>query len=72
MNTSNITTRHVILRYGPLNKNINPNGPFRCSGMVQCPECMLLYIEHPMDYWDLSYCGEPFLHVLCSGERVKL
>lgn len=61
----------VYLRqYGPLNK---PTGDdYRAAGDCTCQECGEEYRRHPMDHFELSYAGEPFLHVLCNGDRVKL
>lgn len=40
----------------------------RASGDCECSVCGDPYIDHPMVPAD----PEPFLHVLCSGEQVKL
>jgi hypothetical protein len=37
-----------------------------------CEYCNRSYINHPMDLVELSFNGEPYLHILCNGERVKL
>lgn len=59
-----------LRRYGPLNK---PTGDdYRAAGDCTCQECGEEYRRHPMDHFELSYAGEPFLHVLCNGDRVKL
>jgi hypothetical protein len=39
---------------------------FRASGDVRCEACGMLYHDHAEDPI------LPWLHVLCSGERVKL
>lgn len=46
----------------------------RAGGDVICDTCGKPYRKHPMDERPeaLSYQGEPFLRVLCNGERVKL
>jgi len=44
----------------------------RAGGDCVCDECGKLYYDHPMDYENLDFNGGPFLHILCSGERVKL
>lgn len=44
----------------------------RASGKCICPQCGEQYQEHPVDFEVLSFDGQPFLTVLCSGEKVKL
>jgi hypothetical protein len=44
---------------------------YRADGRCLC-ECGLEYSRHPLDFWDLGYDGEPYLHVLCNRDRVKL
>lgn len=45
---------------------------YRASKDCICGACGLEFWRHPLDFWELSYSGEPFLHVLCNGDRVKL
>lgn len=45
---------------------------YRACGQCICDVCGKEYFKHPFDFWELSYTGEPFLHVLCNGDRVKL
>jgi len=56
--------------YGPLNKHSGET--YHASGNCECAECKELYYNHPLDHFELSFDGEPFLHVLCNGDRVKL
>lgn len=46
----------------------------RASGAGICRQCNEEYRKHPLDRRPeaLGYDGEPFLHVLCDGRRVKL
>jgi len=44
---------------------------YRASKDCICT-CGLEFWRHPLDFWELSYADEPFLHVLCNGDRVKL
>jgi len=61
----------VFMRqYGPLNKSTG--GDYRADGRCICELCGEEYRRHPMDHFELSYSGEPFLNVLCNGDRVKL
>lgn len=49
-----------------------PSGQdYRASGDANCPICGFLIRLHPMDPNELSYDKQPFLHVLCNGDRVK-
>lgn len=45
---------------------------YRAHQDCRCPKCGKRYIDHPMDLRSLSWQDEPFLHVLCNGDRVKL
>jgi hypothetical protein len=45
---------------------------YRASKDCECPDCGLEFWRHPFDFWELDYAGEPFMHVLCNGDRVKL
>jgi len=44
---------------------------YRASGDADCPVCGFLIRLHPLDPNELSYDKQPFLHVLCNGDRVK-
>lgn len=44
---------------------------YRASGDKICT-CGRKYYDHPMDEKVLDYAGQPFLHILCNGDRVKL
>lgn len=44
---------------------------YRAEGSCLC-ECGYEYRLHPPDPDDLDYQGNPFMHVLCNGDRVKL
>lgn len=44
----------------------------RVSGEATCETCGLEYYRHPQDVYELSYQGEPYLHVGCDGMRLKL
>jgi hypothetical protein len=44
---------------------------YRASGDAECPVCGYLIRLHPLDKELLSYDKQPFLHVLCNGDRVK-
>lgn len=49
--------------------------PFKRAGHdCVCPECFSKYGEHPLDRRPEARGDndQPFLHVLCNGERVKL
>lgn len=45
---------------------------YRASGNCICEQCGEFYICHEMDREHLGFQGEPFLHILCNGDRVKL
>lgn len=49
----------------------DPDG-IRVSGQMVCETCGQLYLHHPLDWREVGYDGRPWLHVLCSGQRVKL
>ncbi|KKK70221.1 hypothetical protein LCGC14_2926160 [marine sediment metagenome] len=58
-----------------LEETEEPIIPFRRADSRQvCSECFSKYHEHPRDRRPeaASDQGEPFLRVLCNGERVKL
>ena len=60
----------LLAIHGPLPE---PSGEdYRASKDCVCPICRQECIRHPLDFWELSYSGDPFLHVLCNGDRVKL
>ena len=42
------------------------------SGECICEICGKEYRRHPEDLEELSYDGNPFLHMLCDGTQVKL
>lgn len=68
------TSRH--LRFA-LKRRLDPlpaptGEDYRASGGVMCRACGCEYRLHPMDPDVLSDQNEPFLNVLCSGDRVKL
>jgi len=44
----------------------------RASGDAVCSTCKKTYRRHAQDHAKLGYDGQPFLHVLCNGMRVKL
>jgi hypothetical protein len=44
----------------------------RASGACVCDRCGHTYRAHPLDWRVIGLGDFPFLHVLCSGERVKL
>jgi hypothetical protein len=45
----------------------------RANGEMPCTVCGKLYRQHPFDVNHIdSSTGEPWLHVLCDGSRVKL
>lgn len=62
--------RNPFLRHGPLNQQTREE--YRASGACLCEDCGEPYLKHPMDFFALSYDDEPYLHVLCNGDRVKL
>ncbi len=45
---------------------------YRASGNCICNVCGLTYYKHPHDPDVTDWDGNPWLHVLCNGERVKL
>ena len=45
---------------------------YRADGCCLCEICTYEYRLHPLDTEDLDYQGNPFMHVLCNGDRVKL
>lgn len=45
---------------------------YRANQDCICPLCGKRYIDHPMNKEVLSWQDEPFLHVLCNGDLVKL
>lgn len=44
---------------------------YRSSGEALCPVCGHPIRLHPLDPNELSYDKQPFLEVLCNGDRVK-
>lgn len=49
-----------------------PSGEdYRAAGNALCPVCEHPIRLHPSDPDQLSYDKQPFLHVLCNGDRVK-
>jgi hypothetical protein len=56
--------------HGPLPEHSGED--YRASKDCICEACGQEYWRHPFDFWELGYNGEPFLHVLCNGDRVKL
>ena len=44
----------------------------RASGDCVCEECGNFYRKHPSDMKHLGYDNQPYLRVLCGGQRVKL
>jgi hypothetical protein len=49
------------------------NGEYlHAAGDVQCETCGQLYRSHPLDWRLIGYGGQPFVHILCDGTRVKL
>ena len=45
---------------------------YRADGNCICKICNKLYIDHPMSKEYLSWVCEPYLHILCNGDLVKL
>lgn len=45
---------------------------YRSNGECICEICRKFYKDHELDEKILDWEGNPFLHVLCNGERVKL
>ena len=50
----------------------DPISFIRASGDCICEECGDSYYHHPRDMKNLGYDNQPFLRVLCGGQRVKL
>lgn len=44
----------------------------RADGRVLCELCHREYRRHPFTFEHLDWNDEPFLHVLCNGDLVKL
>lgn len=44
----------------------------RASGDCLCDLCGREYRRHPFTFEYTDWNGEPFLHVLCNGDLVKL
>ena len=51
---------------------VEPVKTYRASGAAICDICGKEFREHPVDEGQLSYTGDPFLLILCNGDRVKL
>mgnify|MGYP001171393756 CR=1 FL=1 len=45
---------------------------YRAGGDVECRICGRKYYDHPMEPTETDWNDQPYLHVLCSGDRVKL
>lgn len=45
---------------------------YRASGECICEICGKTYYEHPLDETELDQNDEPFMNILCNGDRVKL
>jgi hypothetical protein len=45
---------------------------FRASGDCECPVCGAEYWRHPFTPHRAFGDGDPYLHLLCTGEVVKL
>lgn len=45
---------------------------YRANQDCICLECGEPYWKHPMDNHYLSFQDEPWLHILCNGDLVKL
>lgn len=52
--------------------DVEPTRTYRASGESICDVCGREYRQHPVDEDQLSYDDQPFLIVLCNGDRVKL
>lgn len=52
--------------------DVEPTRTYRASGESICDICGREYRQHPADEEQLSYDDQPFLIVLCNGDRVKL
>jgi len=44
----------------------------RADGDCVCAHCGRAYVDHPFDPYEIAWYGDPWLHVLCDGTRVKL
>jgi Zn ribbon nucleic-acid-binding protein len=44
----------------------------RSCADVECWTCGMTMREHPWDMDELDWQGNPFLHIVCDGTRVKL
>lgn len=49
----------------------DPSG-VHASGECVCGICGNKYIDHPLDWREVGYDGNAYLHVICDGTRVKL
>jgi hypothetical protein len=45
---------------------------YRAGGDCICEICKKRYSEHSLDKEILDFKGDPFLNILCNGDRVKL
>lgn len=45
---------------------------YRSNGDCICSVCKKKYSEHPLDKDILDFQGDPYLNILCNGDRVKL
>lgn len=64
-----------IAKFKPPNRvsSIKDTLPIRrAGGDCLCSECSRSYYDHPMIDNMLDYNQEPFLHMLCNGDVVKL
>jgi hypothetical protein len=52
--------------------DVQPVRTYHAAGDCVCDVCGREYRQHPVDEDQLSYTGDPFLIVLCNGDRVKL
>lgn len=55
-----------------LTLEVEPVKTYRASGDAICEACGKEFRKHPADMGQLSYTGDPFLLILCNGDRVKL
>jgi hypothetical protein len=55
----------------PMNKDENDFWIY-ANGDCICEKCGKEYRKHPYSQKDVSYDGTLYMHVLCSGVRVKL
>ena len=51
---------------------VEPVKTYRASGDAICEACGKEFRKHPADMDQLSYTGDPYLLILCNGDRVKL